>query len=773
MALSVAYDRPSRPNRQTIEYLRGLPLNVESAKDEVARFLTSLSERNQQVPDDIDRNENDGQYFPHILAAAFSALREVNAEVASLAGDEHGSQSLEALAQIAVPYSETSARILLHSCSGYCLHLATHRFGSHVLQTILELAATPLSTTDLALHDEAPSLASGEGARESSLPSLFDLILSVVDELSPHSSELAVHFCASHVLRTLLCVLGGVQMEARNVGSPSSVLASRRGWTKPTKKKKRKKNASDDSSSSIAPHPWTMTIVYNTASSRVDPVDFRPTLEAWTYALLGNGSDNEPVASEELACHESAGPVLIVLLRVLTYSSDSARKQWLEGEKVTQNDKNNAPSIAGFRLGVAKNDPRYTKGSLADKVVRQILCWQDNATEQKLASNVIHRLSADERGSHLVETILRLCPDEFHQAVMECGDFLNPSKLQGYVEHRVSNFVIQNLLLSVRSKEQAETLLKIMGRVISSGLAIDPAKRRRGILWRSVEIAAKYHVEQESLLKAIRLGFGAINAFSVNPPEVTTATTEPDAEGVKKTKQRKKASNVQLKHCIPLLIGLKRNQTDGHTISLDAAGTRSVCHMLKFSPRLCQDTLHGLINEMSTEDLVSIAKDGLGSICLMDGILDGPVNTPIFAEATKMLLSKLSGHWATLAGDRVGQHAVKKLFKALPKVDDKAKLVDELAQAGNRLNGTAMGRSVIAACGVDGYLENRKQWRQRTVKLLTSEDSLLADVFPVKGKTSGSADDQDEQVAKSKRKRRRKKENALSPEIGDQPVSSA
>jgi hypothetical protein len=178
---------------------------------------------------------------------------------------------------------------------------------------------------------------------------------------------------------------------------------------------------------------------------------------------------------------------------------------------------------------------------------------------------------------------------------------------------------------------------------------------------------------------------------------------------------------------------------------------------------------------MSAEDLVSIAKDGLGSRCIMDGILDGPVKAPIFATGTKDLREKLSGCWASLATDRVGHHTVKKLFKHLPRIDDKAKLVEELVNGGNRLRGNSMGRSVIEACLVDSYEENRKDWRHKVGKLMSStEEKFLADVTRIpEHKTSKPmeaaataavvVEGEDEANAlattatKAKRKRRRKR----------------
>lgn len=776
---STGYHRPRRPASETIAYLRGLPLDIDSAHQEVTRFLSGK--------DTGDHDEGDDDFFPQSLAAAFSALEEVKGEIASLAGDEYGSQSIEILTQIAAPHSEIASRILLNACKGYYLHLATHRYGSHVLQTILQLSATANdSAKDLALHDEAPPSLRDEDTP--SLPSLYECIQAVVEELAPHASELAVHLCGSHVLRTLLCVLGGVSLVAGHVGGGNSnkrfeqTGATIRGRLKSKKKKKKRKPTSSEEND-LTPHAGTMSIVYQ-SNPRIDPEEFANTLESFSSALLGERSE-DPGELQQHACHSSAGPLLIVLVRVLTYSAKEARVEFSVGtnnntDRDADSAKKNAnTAIADFRMGIARSEPRYSNGSLADKAVKQILCWQEGADEQEYVSDVVYGLSGEPRGSHVLETILRLCPDEFYASLLKYGDFLTAQTMQDYVAHPVSNFVVQTMLTTVRNKEQAETVLKTAEKVISSGVAIDPTKKRRGILWRATELAAKYRIEQDGLLKAIRLGFLAWKGDS-------NAETGNDAsEGGKKKKQRKKASSVEIKDCIPVLIGLKRNSEDDQRITLDAAGCRSVHHMLRFSPRLCQDILDGILKELSTEDLVSIARDGLGSRCIMDGILDGPVKTPIFSASTKELREKLAGSWTSLATDRVGHHTVKKLFKHLPRIDDKAKLVEELYDGGNRLRGNAMGRSVIDACLIDAYDENRTEWRHRVGKLQsTTEEKFLADVtgesdrknHPTKPDDSTAAIVEAEDEAnnndatsapKSKRKRRRKRKTNDDAEGGE------
>lgn len=43
---------------------------------------------------------------------------------------------------------------------------------------------------------------------EDDIPSIKELILAIVDELLPFAPQLSIHICGSHVLRTLICILG-------------------------------------------------------------------------------------------------------------------------------------------------------------------------------------------------------------------------------------------------------------------------------------------------------------------------------------------------------------------------------------------------------------------------------------------------------------------------------------------------------------------------------------------------------------------------------------
>lgn len=139
----------------------------------------------------------------------------------------------------------------------------------------------------------------------------------------------------------------------------------------------------------------------------------------------------------------------------------------------------------------------------------------------------------------------------------------------------------------------------------------------------------------------------------------------------------------------------------------------------------------------------------------MDGILEGPIQEPIFAKATKNLLSNLSGRWVALSTERVGHHTVKKLFCALADMDDKAALAVELAQGTNRLSGNAMGRSVMEECCLKDFMEGEEAWKAAVNKKLQREKWLK--------EIGGSSEEKElPKVGKKKRKRKRHGESVSS-----------
>ena len=71
-----------------------------------------------------------------------------------------------------------------------------------------------------------------------------------------------------------------------------------------------------------------------------------------------------------------------------------------------------------------------------------------------------------------------------------------------------------------------------------------------------------------------------------------------------------------------------------------------------------------------------------------------------------------------LSVERVGHHTVRKIFLKLGTMalEDRASLSEELANSISRLNGNAMGRSVITDCAVKDYTEGDKVWNSAVKK---------------------------------------------------------
>ncbi|GKY92467.1 hypothetical protein MPSEU_000217100 [Mayamaea pseudoterrestris] len=638
------FHRPRRPNPETLVYLKSLPLDADASSDEeIKAYVASAS-------DDAE--------LPPIMAAALAAIDEIKHEVASLAGDEDGSEILEALIRTAVPYSEQAARILLQGTIGYCAHLATHRYGSHVLQTLLQLAVISRSDKDVATAGDAPPMSA------SGVPPLATLVLAIHEELLPQATELRAHLCGSHVLRTLVCIMAGVRMKGHGG------QAMRRGKQKNTKKKRKRALHAHDGDSDRS----TQLELEYELSPRVDVAIMADALNQMTEALSGS-EVQAPGLLQQLACHQSAGPLLIILLRALTYKDAPSSWRKKQAKRAEQ---------PASRYGDTSLEPQFELGSSGYKLMERLLCWQSGNADQAWAGDVIYGLAGEARGSHVLEAIFKLSPDSIYKEVMVLGGFDSAETLKEYVEHEVSNFVVQNLLMTIRSEDQATCILRALLPLVSNGYVIDPSHKRRGVLWRAAELACRFNALQSDFEASLRVAF----------------------------------SKKFLEDCVTNLLFVGIDSKHRETFALDAPGAHVVNSLLKFTPDIALRALTGAL-KMSKDDLESLAKNSLGSRCIWDGIMGRAHGVPDFASACVKLVKKLSGRWVTIASDRVGQHVVMNLFQCLPAMDDRKRLVEELSVGRSRLNGCAMGRNVIAACFVREFsMDGEESWSALVKKML-------------------------------------------------------
>jgi Pumilio-family RNA binding repeat len=822
------YHRPRRPDPDTIHYLRSLPLEEAVAHDEIQAFLQHQQQQQQQQgKEDENDVEEEMIEYPSSLAACLSAIDEIKNEIASLAGDEHGATGIETLARIALPYSELAARKLLYyaCCSAaassatsgmtllirnnndnhhhqkeivsgiapvgaaagtnarqsYAVHLALHRYGSHVLQTLLSLcicnhssnsSSNNSSTIDLALHKDGPGPGFVTPDELDILPSLSELLLQLQQDLSPHAVQLSVHMCGSHVLRALLCALGGVQIvDSRGGGAVKAGgeyldQQQEHGGNGKTskKKKKRGKGASTGGGGGGGGGGSDPMQMFFVANSRIPSphknAHIRQALLQLTQAITGSSGDHgglnvvkPPGELQQRACHASAAPVLILLLRVLTYvdASDEWKSKLLllpSSSTTLSTTPSTSASFANHHLCLLRQEPHFENGSAAHSLAKQLLCWtstsdyhhhhdnngknNNNKVGGKWASDVIYGLSGEARGSHVLDALFRLSPDDFYQSILEAGDFFSTPTLKEYVEHDVSNFVVQTLLATIHTTNQAETMVQAIAPIVSSGLVLQVAKRRRGILWRLTEMAATHNIGQVQVMQSLQEGLKAIQDASAAGEGVNSSSSS-------------SSSSSNLDECAArVLLDMKRpDSTETGRLGLNVEGTRALYHLLRFKPRLCKPVVNSLV-ALSPSDLELLAKDGLGSRCVWDAILEWPASTKntMQAKVLRKLLDKLTGRWVSLATDRIGHHVVRKVFRCLGDINDRENLVKELVKGIHRLRANAMGRAILEASAVEEYGNDgggAAEWRKIIKKKMEKEEWLEEIVHKNNGNSSSDA----------------------------------
>jgi Pumilio-family RNA binding repeat len=720
-------NRPRRPSPDTVAYLRSLPLDLDATLIDIQTFLHPVIQEVVEEPPLDDTRTDDHivtDEFPPALAAAIQAIYEIRHEIASLAGDEYGAQCLEVLCRMVIPVSNTLTRLILHGIgTHYAVHLATHRYGSHVLQTILELSSVHcwvvnddddddddhLHRTDLALHADAPTVPSMDD-----VPSLTsDLIVVIASSLQEVATDLVVHICGSHCLRTVLCLLGGVALTtasmATTTANNNNHLNQRRGKVK-SKHKKKKKNDVDESSrnnstlnehrmvylrkGSTAPTPAMIQLLHKFTES-LTMVEVEQTDNVATL-VVGPGQ------IQKWACHASAGPVITVLVLVWTYyeyaSTDTKQKDILFQQQLLWEATQNTPDR---HLGLPRPEPNYQIGSVTDTIVRRILCWRNELEQQTYGSDVLYGLAGEPRGSRCCETILRLAPDSVYDTLLDIGKLTETSTMQEYVRDNVSNFVVQTILQTIRTSNQAMSILDALAPSMS--YILDVGNKRRWILWRIAELAVTYSECQSRVLSMITEGFSCLTNDGKGNTEV----------------------RMKLNKCIPLLLQIVPPTQYGDRVAVDIAGTRIVHHMLRFTPDLCKDTIKGLM-ELAPVEMELLTKDPLASRCILDELVQSSnIDHPVFSSALKRLVTKLQGTWVSIAIDRVGHHTIKKLFVALVDVSDKRLLVEELIAGKNRMNGNSMGRNVLDALEVRAYEMNGElEWSNMIKRHIAKKEWL-------------------------------------------------
>ncbi|KAE8252142.1 hypothetical protein A4X06_0g2404 [Tilletia controversa] len=193
-----------------------------------------------------------------------AALQELNGHELALATDPDTSLVLEYLIH---SINNTQLRVLADRLTGSLFPLATHRFGSHVLEAIL--AALQRS---LASNASSIQIAAATGADVGTLRSAKQLIIDFTAELKQAQkdavSTLLHHQFGTHILRTLLSILSGRSLDSDANTRSKRSTAFRQKQDVSAFDRKRKSTANPDGTQ------------HDDASSLPVPDEFTPLLHA-------------------------------------------------------------------------------------------------------------------------------------------------------------------------------------------------------------------------------------------------------------------------------------------------------------------------------------------------------------------------------------------------------------------------------------------------------------------------------------------------------------
>ncbi|KAJ1727766.1 Nucleolar protein 9 [Coemansia biformis] len=330
-------------------------------------------------------------------------VRNVYAEMKNhelqLTTDHECSRILEKLFKIS---SEYQIRRFFSITKDDTLRLAIHRFSSHTLQTLLLLSAAALErevrgeANDFAADAEADG-GDSAGTVRTEIPNFEQLVLGVVEALTPHWAFLMSNEYASHILRVLLLVLSGKPIEDQ-ASSKNSI------------KSKRSTKYMEDRNGAPVGHR-------SLSAQRAVPESFAAALERLLSAANGAMSD---IIARGFTCSAVGSPVLQLMLEL------DADRGALEAQ-----------------------------GSLLDKCLMGLI--SDGAgNENPRRDAAIKMALEDVVGSHFLQKVAETVSPPLFQTLYDryFGDNLKKLAL-----HPIANFVVQSMFSNAKDGRQLKAMI--------------------------------------------------------------------------------------------------------------------------------------------------------------------------------------------------------------------------------------------------------------------------------------------------------------------------
>ncbi|KAF9102781.1 Nucleolar protein 9 [Mortierella sp. AM989] len=309
-----------------------------------------------------------------------------------LATDHSCSLVLEKLLRTS---NDFQLRVFFDKFNGNFLKLFTHRFASHVCQTLITLCADAVErevkSNELKTKDER-DVPQEDGV----LLSAEDMILNMCNQTQEEFTALISDPFASHIIRVIIHVLAG-----RTVGDDGTGKGSIR-----SKKSAKYNDANNSKTNTGAFRP-----------TRLVPPSFKDMLRTITSTMM-NGLSDSIVRS--LAVHQVANPVLQLMLEVLAKDNEMAKDQ------------------------------------LVDKLLMDITREEEPGHKNNDRDAYVETLLRDQVGSHLLEKIVQVASPALFQKFYISYFRGRLIKLSF---HPIANYVIQQFFVHAKTALQLEMMV--------------------------------------------------------------------------------------------------------------------------------------------------------------------------------------------------------------------------------------------------------------------------------------------------------------------------
>ncbi len=282
----------------------------------------------------------------------------------------------------------------------------------------------------------------------------------------------------------------------------------------------------------------------------------------------------------------------------------------------------NNQDVPNCQLVILPQEPHYSIGITAELFIHCLLCWNatianndegnanggEMSARQPYAGDIINNLSREPCGLVLYDTIFWCCPDSFHVALCKIRGLNNESTSREYIKYVVSYFVIQTLLMFLRSKDQASRMAKCLCGIFEDGFLVN--MNAMGVIWRAFKMCATKGSSKEQKRIALALLGGFASVFMGKSPKSLQERRTYDNTGKEnKCNRRSKAKGLLAKECIPHLLGLPpgsdAGECENNCLTINVKGARALYHVLHFKEHLRKDWVKGIVHIYGPKELSS------------------------------------------------------------------------------------------------------------------------------------------------------------------------